>query len=248
MPSGGRIFVRANNVMLDEVSDPPLPAGNYLQIDFEDEGEGIAPEIQDNIFDPYFTTKDDGQGLGLTTVFSIIRKHDGFVTLRSSLGRTVFSLFLPACKEGEIHIDTDSIKVRDTGLMARKTIKHVRILIMDDEEYIRNLIFEILSLHEYQVIITKNTDEAVMADEECIAKGEKVDLMILDLTIPGGQGGAELIKVIHEKHPEAKAIAVSGYSENPVMSDFQTHGFAAALSKPFSVDELLDKVKDVLRS
>ncbi len=230
MPKGGVLLVRAQNLKIRDETWPPLTAGNYVKVTIADQGVGIAKEHLRRVFDPYFTTKDQGSGLGLATCYSIVKKHGGFITLKSKLGvGTAVHFYLPACQEMAAKMERSRPERKNMG----KTI-----LVMDDEEVIRNLVSEFLALIGYEVKLAKNGREAIMLYRQALQQGNKFDLVILDLTIPGGMGGKETLARLLSLDPKVKAIATSGYSQDPVLSDFKTHGFVGVLPKPYDAKQI----------
>ncbi|HBG06810.1 MAG: hypothetical protein A2075_19370 [Geobacteraceae bacterium GWC2_58_44] len=233
MPQGGTLKVRAENLTLCARSVLPLPAGQYVKISFKDQGGGIPPEAQAKIFDPYFTTKPDGTGLGLASVHSIVSKHGGHVEVSSVLGQgTVFDFYLPSTGQAWSGAKGD-LPPLCSGGEAGGTI-----LIMDDEEMIRSLVTEMLSNFGYQVVASSHGAEAVEQYRAAREAGTPFDAVILDLTIPGGMGGREAAQQILTLDPAARVIVSSGYCNDPVMADYRSYGLSGAVMKPYRVAEL----------
>jgi len=233
MAEGGMIKISAENVIIKEGEIHPLKDGKYIKIAIQDHGIGISEENKDKIFDPFFTTKETGNGLGLATSYSIIKNHDGYITVESKLGiGTTFHIYLPACPEIN---ETKEIKVQ-------KKLRNGegKILVMDDEDEVRKLAFSILKSRGYDVITAKDGTEAIELYKEAKESGNPIKAVILDLTVSGGMGGREAIQKLMEIDSEVKAIASSGYSLDPIMSDFRKYGFINALSKPYGVREICD--------
>ncbi|HAJ79182.1 MAG TPA: hypothetical protein DCO75_05375 [Fibrobacteres bacterium] len=232
MPQGGKISISAENVTIDNKSSMPLNPGNYVKIRIEDHGAGIPKEYFAKIFDPFFTTKQKGSGLGLATCFSIIKKHDGFIDLESELGKgTTFFIYLPASETQFVNINKpdDTVKnLRGSG----------RILIMDDEDFIQDVAGTMLEMLGYDVVTVANGEEALDQVKRSLDNENRFKIAILDLTIPGGMGGVDTVKAIRKIDPGIKAIASSGYSTDPVMSDPKFFGFSATITKPYLKDEL----------
>ncbi len=239
MPRGGRIKIKAENVVLEESALEQLPLsslGEFVKITFQDEGVGIPDDIQDRIFDPYFTTKGHGSGLGLATVYSIIHNHDGLITVDSEIGRgTKFTIYLPAIikKPTESKIDKVSFKTKKGN---------GRILIMDDESMILRFAQKALQSLGYVVETAEDGRGAIEKFQAARDAGEPFDALILDLTIPGGMSGAEVLNQIRGIDPEIKAILSSGYADGPVMAKYREYGFSAVLGKPFTIKKLGDAV------
>ncbi|RJR18307.1 MAG: PAS domain S-box protein, partial [Desulfobacteraceae bacterium] len=204
MPEGGILKVSACNVEITPEDNLPLTENKYIKITLEDRGIGIAEKDIPKIFDPYFTTKEKASGLGLATVYSIIKQHGGYIRVNSALNRgTVFSIYLPV-SEKEVFVK----KEEEEGTEEIKG----KILIMDDEEIILDVASEALTCTGYDVCVCKNGEEAIRLYREAMEKEIPFDAVIMDLTIPGGMGGKEAIKKILELDPEVKGIVSSGYS------------------------------------
>jgi len=239
MPEGGLINVQAENIILDDKNPIMLKSGEYVKITIEDHGIGIPEENIKRIFDPYFTTKQRGNGLGLTIVYSIVKKHNGQITVESQLGiGTKFQIYLPAFL-------TD-IKVKREKLEDKLIFGKGKVLVMDDEEIIRNLAYEMLSSMGYEVTAATDGYEATELYRNAKESGDPFDAVIMDLTIPGGMGGKEAIKKMAEIDPNIKSIVSSGYSDDPVMSEFQRYGFKDFIAKPYRTSELSKVVHRVI--
>jgi CheY-like chemotaxis protein len=230
MPAGGTIKINAVNSHLDALNDLSLHSGNYVKIAIQDQGIGIPPEYLHKIFDPYFTTKQAGSGLGLATTYSIIKSHEGHISVKSKLGKgTTFQIYLPASAQ------TASGQLADDHQVA--TGKG-NILVMDDEEMVRDVIGLILDNLGYKANLAKDGKEAVKKFTEAQGNGDRIDLVILDLTVPGGMGGKECLQQLRLLDPNIKAIVSSGYSDDPVMADFKKYGFNGVIAKPYNVADL----------
>ncbi len=238
MPQGGIIKVSAENVMVKPETNLPLEEGRYIKISVKDKGIGIPKEDLPKVFDPYFTTKQKGSGLGLAITYSIIKKHGGYITLGSEVGvGTTFTIFLPAL-EKEIFVPKEVVEER---LYTGKG----RILLMDDQPGVRDTTGQMLNYLGYEVEVAKDGQEAIELYQKKKESGLGFDALILDLTVPGGMGGEEAVRKLHEIDPEVKAIVSSGYSNDPVISDFKRYGFNGVVAKPYEIKELsevLDKV------
>jgi len=238
MPGGGRIWVRVENANTEEVSKKPLSPGRFVKIVVEDEGIGIPKEYLSKIFDPYFTTKQQGSGLGLSSVYSIIKRHSGHIEVESELGKgTRFTLFLPAAKDAS---KISSPKAEKSRLGKGK------ILLMDDEKIIREVVPRMLLHFGYEVTVTSNGEEAVQVYRDALSSQKTFDLVILDLTIPGGMGGKETLQELRKLNPQVKAIVSSGYSTDAVMADYRSFGFVGLVSKPFNMNELGKTIQKAL--
>ncbi len=239
MPEGGTITVRAENVTVDEGELPPLRKGEYVKIEFVDTGTGIEKKYIEKIFDPYFTTKEDGNGLGLTICHSIISKHNGRIVVESELGvGTTFTIYLPAMKEKSPHESAADgpMEILGTG----------RILVMDDEDQLREIVAEMLKYLGYKADLAADGAEAVALYIKAREAGKPYDAVIIDLTIPGGMGGKEAIEKLRQYDPQVKAIVSSGYSNDPIMAEYRKYGFSGVVAKPFEIADLGKILHDVL--
>jgi len=237
MPNGGLIKITSQVAELTEESGHNLEPGKYIKISIEDEGVGIAGENITKIFDPYYTTKEKGSGLGLATSYSIIQKHDGLITVSSKLGEgTEFVIHLPCISKhlysNNLHSEGDNMDVNQQG----------KLLLMDDEEELVETLSLMLKKIGYEVDTTRNGNEAISAYNKALKSSNSYLAVILDLTIPGGMGGVETVKKLKELDPDSYCIVSSGYSADPVIEQYREHGFSDYLNKPFSVN----KLKEVL--
>jgi PAS domain S-box-containing protein len=231
MPVGGVVEVQAENVTIEGQAVPPLRNGEYVKLSIQDHGAGIPNEHLQKIFDPYFTTKQQGSGLGLTVCHSIVEKHDGHIFVESQVGiGTTFHISLPASPGAVLHREAETEDQLPTGVG--------NILVMDDEHVVRELVANILGNIGYTVSITSNGKAAVELYRKARESGHPFDAVILDLTVPGGMGGKEAIQKLMEIDPQVKAIVSSGYSNDPIMSDFREYGFSGVIAKPYNVREL----------
>jgi two-component system, cell cycle sensor histidine kinase and response regulator CckA len=239
MPEGGIVRVQAENIVLGAGDVPALQPGRYVTIAVVDHGYGIPSDAFPNLFDPYFTTKVGGSGLGLATAFSIITKHEGYITVASEVGvGTTFCIYIPASE----HVVESTQERTATALIASG-----RILVMDDEEAICNLLRAMLTRLGYIVDCVRNGTEAIDAYERARAAGQPFAAVILDLTIPGGMGGLAAIERLRAIDPQVKALVSSGYANDPVMADFQHYGFSGVIEKPYSTQSLQEALQRVLR-
>jgi len=230
MPTGGAIEIRGGNLVVGANSNLPLDPGNYVKISLQDEGMGIPKEYLSKIFDPYFTTKQTGSGLGLATSYSIVKNHQGHMGVESRLGGgTIFHVYLPAAGEQMIQTPQDDKEVL-TG--------QGKILVMDDEELVRRLLQEMLSRLGFEGIFARNGEEALELFSAAQESGKPFAAVILDLTIPGGMGGKETIKNLLKIDPQIKAIVSSGYSNDQVMAEFTAYGFRDIIVKPYTISEV----------
>ena len=231
MPEGGIIYIDAVNLVMDGANEWKLNPGKYIRISIRDEGIGIPEKYLSKIFDPYFSTKQKGSGLGLATSYSIIKNHGGAITTESVLGKgTTFHIYLPASEK-------QFFKKRERSVIKGEG----RILVMDDEASVRKLVVKMLERLGYKAASAKDGAEAIEMYKKEKESGKFFDAVILDLTIPGGMGGKETIKKLKETDPEVKAIVSSGYSGDPVLAYYREYGFAGIIPKPFE-SKLLSKV------
>ena len=229
MPQGGIIEVRAENVVFDADS-LPIRSGKYVMICVRDHGLGIEADVLPRIFDPYFTTKQRGSGLGLATVHAVIAKHDGHIVVHSVLGAgTSFCLYIPAC---------EAVQFAESAISPQLQTGSGRILVMDDEEALRLLLAQILRKLGYEVECARGGAEAIELYQKAKDSGRSFDIVLLDLTIPGGMGGKEVAARLREVDNSVLLIVSSGYSDTPIMSEFQSYGFDGVLPKPWTPAQL----------
>jgi signal transduction histidine kinase/ActR/RegA family two-component response regulator len=235
MPSGGTIEVQARNVLVSNSPDAP---DARVRISIRDNGRGISDEVLRRIFDPYFTTKPGGNGLGLATAYAIVVKHGGNISTDSRLGSgTTFTIDLPASFEAPLS---------QAPLAALAQNGTERLLVMDDDEALQILFKAVLSKLGYDVETARDGVEAIARYKAARAEGKNFDAVLLDLTVPGGMGGVEAAALLKDLDPSAKLIVSSGYSEAPVMSHFTEYGFDAVILKPWTVKEMSEVLRHVL--
>lgn len=240
MPDGGELHITLANATVQKDDLPNLTKERYIKITFTDCGHGIEPEILERIFDPYFTTKQSGSGLGLAMVYSIIQKHEGEIRVTSQPGQgTTFTIYLPAA-------DVQEQPVQHFSSISRARHKAARILIMDDEAMICELAEDLLEGEGYTVESVENGRLALERYSQALKDGAAFDLVILDLTIPGEVGGKEVIKQILALHPQAKVIVSSGYADDPVIANYVDYGFKGLVKKPYELNTLVNTVNEVL--
>ncbi|NPV45846.1 MAG: PAS domain S-box protein [Armatimonadetes bacterium] len=239
MPEGGKLTVTGRNVQIGSGSALPLEPGAYVQLTFSDEGPGIPPQVLPRVFDPYFTTRPEGNGLGLTIAYSIVKKHGGHIVAQSPAGQgAVMDVFLPA---------TDRQPTpKDEQAMVQGQQRTGRILVMDDDAMIRKVASTILRHLGYEVDLASDGEEAVAMYREAMAAGRCYALVILDLTVRGGLGGCEAMAQLRALDPEVRALACSGYSNDPVMANCAEHGFCGVVVKPYQTQELGEAVSRAL--
>ncbi len=242
MPHGGTIFLTARNLEIDEYAaitiSQKLKPGRYIEIVVRDEGVGIPKDDLPQIFDPYFSTKVGGSGLGLASVYSIIQKHDGVISVDSEVDEgATFTVLIPA---SDSHLTEEPV-LDETPIMGEG-----RILVMDDEFVIRDILDAALERLGYQSVTVPDGQAAIEAYQKAMSKGEPFDAVILDITVPGGMGGEETVARLRSIDPNVKAIVSSGYSTDGIMSLPEARGFNGVLAKPYSIQELSVELHDVL--
>lgn len=230
MPVGGTLTVTAQNETLPDQNTMDLPSGRYVRLSFADQGCGIPKDHLKSIFDPYFTTKSSGKGLGLASVHSIITRHGGHVGVCSETGKgTTFTIHLPSTGETFSFQQTDSLS------QAEAIHSGGAILVMDDEKVIRDMTTELLKYLGYKATTCSNGTEAIAHYKVAEESGKPFSAVIMDLTIPGGMGGKDAAQQILAINPKACMIVSSGYSDDPIMSDYRSFGFCGAISKPYKI-------------
>jgi len=231
MPEGGIIEVRAENVVAPRI-------GNRVRISIRDYGCGIPADVLPRIFDPYFTTKPSGSGLGLATAYAIVAKHGGNLSVESQPGHgTVFTVDLPASQESP---------PPEPSIIVPMEAGTERLLVMDDEEALRKILETVLTSLGYEVQTARNGAEAIALFEKAKASGRSFDAALLDLTVSGGMGGIEAATRLKESDPSLKLIVSSGYSDAPVTSDFRKYGFDDVIPKPWTVSQVSEVFRRVL--
>ena len=242
MPDGGHIYISMKNKIVDSDKDENasgIRRGRYVEISVKDEGTGIDPSHIDKIFEPYFTTKEQGNGLGLATTYSIIKKHGGDIEVQSIVGKgTAFTVYLPVFN-GQTDIKDHK---KDTEKDDKITQK-AKILVMDDEETIRDLVSNMLETFGHEVKTASNGEEAIRMYRDAMDRGQPFDLVILDLTVPGGMGGKETMERLLVIDPDVSAIVSSGYSDE--LNHYLEIGFKGVISKPYTINEVRRAVNNI---
>ncbi len=243
MPQGGVLTVFCSNMFVDSEDLLQLVPGHYVKIDIQDQGYGIPIENLKRIFDPYFTTKEmdsnKGSGLGLAIVHSIIQKHGGHIEVQSTVGSgTTFTLYLPALPDATKSSPKNAHKIDATSSGS--------VLVMDDEEIVRSVVDSMLKKLGYEVLLTADGLEAVTLYETLLAGQNKPDVVLMDLTVPGGMGGRKAAELILKKDPSAKIIVSSGYSNEDILLHYKDFGFQGVASKPYDLTELSRVIAEVM--
>jgi PAS domain S-box-containing protein len=240
MPEGGTVSITLANEQVDGLARSALPPGNYVRIAIADTGIGIKAEHLQRIFDPYFTTKQMGSGLGLAAVYSIVNKHHGAIDVESQVGTgTTFRIWLPA-SQAEV-LSSDGLE-----LNPQKISMSGRVLFMDDEEPIRQLATFLLRRFGFEVVCVADGAEVIRKYLEAQKEGNPFVLVMVDLTVPGGIGGREAVARLLEIDPAVKAIVSSGYSSDPVLANYREHGFCGVAAKPYEMADLAKVLRTVM--
>jgi PAS domain S-box-containing protein len=241
MPEGGTFSVKLENVEISDSSIPTLKQGKYVKATIRDTGEGIPEKIIEQVFDPYFTTKQTGNGLGLSTVYSIIQKHNGFIEINSKVKKgTTITIFLPAVA---VVKDPDTAKIEKKITTQRENLS---ILVMDDEKAVRDIVSLLLGRIGYTVETVEDGVQALLRYSESLAKGSPFSAVVMDLTIPGGVGGKDAVKNILEIDHNAKVVVSSGYADDPIMANYAKFGFKGVIAKPYTLTKLSETLDKVL--
>jgi PAS domain S-box-containing protein len=252
MDNKGQLKIMCENIDIAEEGLLTLNQGKYIKISFKDQGCGISKKNLKKIFDPYFSTKkmwtNKGQGIGLTVSYSIIKKHGGLITVESELETgSTFSIYLPsAVLDKELDLQKSEKKLTEPELLKQLDSNERKILLMDDEEAIRDFLGQIIKRLGYDVATCSEGKEAVEIYKKALGSKEPFDLVILDLTNKFGMGGQETMKRLLEIDHNVKGIVITGYSDNPVVTDFKKYGFSGFLTKPATSGELSRAISEVI--
>ncbi len=242
MPEGGIVMVEIKNQRVGQGRAVSVSPGDYVRVSVQDAGHGIPEKSLSRIFDPYFTTKQTGSGLGLTTAYSIVKKHGGDISVENNdVKGATFHVLLPASKK----------KNNRAGRKAEAAIEPqsgmLKILVMDDEQFYRNSLKRILAEMGHLVSAVAEGRQAIELYDEAVDSGREFDIVIMDLTIPGGMGGVQTIAALRQRYPQVRAIVSSGYYDDPVMADYASYGFSGVLAKPFSIENLVREINRIAR-
>jgi CheY-like chemotaxis protein/two-component sensor histidine kinase len=222
MPAGGRLEIKAGNCVRG--------AGEqFVRIVFTDSGQGIPQANLPRIFDPYYSTKKEGKGLGLAVVYSIVRRHDGHIEVESEPGKgTSLAIYLPASARRSVKAEPE----------APPRVDGLKVLVMDDDESVRAVVQRMLDWLHCSMIPACDGEQALLLYEQHRSQDDPIDVVIMDLTVPGRMGGKEAIGRLRALDPQVKAIVSSGYSNDPILSSYRDYGFQAVLTKPYDLQEL----------
>lgn len=235
MPEGGTVTIRTANLSIEPDDPRPLPPGRYVHVRLRDKGHGISEDLKDHIFDPYFTTRETASGLGLPTTLSIIRKHHGHIALGEAQGPgSVMEIYLPAY---DAPLDSGTPPV---GSLSG------RILVMDDNDGVRRVAIQVLTSAGMEADGAREGQEGLRKIAEARTQGRPYVAAIMDLTVPGGMGGKEMMERLKTEDPTVAGIVSSGYSRDPIMSDFAQYGFSGIAAKPYRAADLIQSVQEAL--
>lgn len=237
MPDGGVVTISSDNVEMHDEAESSLPAGRYVCLTFEDNGIGIPEQNRAQIYDPFFTTKQTGNGLGIPTVHSIIKQHGGHMDISSIVDEgTVIHIYLPASETPTaIRSETNHTPHTGSGL----------VLVLDDNDMVLRMARMLLEHMGYDPVCVRDGRDAIEAYRLAMDKRTPFKLLLLDLTIPGGMGGDKTIRALREIDPGVKAIVSSGHGSDPIMSNYAELGFCAAIAKPYTLAQLSQVLNQV---
>jgi two-component system cell cycle sensor histidine kinase/response regulator CckA len=238
MAAGGKLVIETTNIDLDIQFGhlhPDINPGRYVMLSIHDTGQGMDEETKKRIFEPFFTTKDKGTGLGLATVYGIVKQNSGSISVYSEPGvGTTFKIYLPRTAEQNSTREKAGRIAPPTG--------HETILIAEDETMVRNLAKTVLSMHGYKILEARNGGEAYLL---CKKQDEKIDLLLTDIIMPN-MNGKELYEQLHQLRPELQVLYMSGYTEKIIAEQGVLDGSVNFLPKPFTIESLTKKVREVL--
>jgi nitrogen-specific signal transduction histidine kinase/CheY-like chemotaxis protein len=238
MPDGGTIHITAENLYAGAQNIFSLPNSDFIKITVRDEGHGIHKEHMQKIFDPYFTTKKKGSGLGLSSAYSIIKNHSGYIDVQTEPeSGTVFYIYLPASRIKSTVNNKENQPLEGEGY----------VLLMDDDDTLRTTIRKTLNQIGYKVQLSSNGSEAVELYSKALSSDKPFDAVIMDLTISHGMGGKEAITKLLEIDPKVKAIVSSGYSDDTIMANYRNYGFCGIITKPYEIADLNELLCAVIK-
>jgi PAS domain S-box-containing protein len=236
LPDGGEITVRATNVTIPpDAPLTPLAAGRYIRVEVSDQGKGISRENLDRVFEPYYSTKDPGRGLGLAICHSIVKRHAGCIAVQSKADQgTTFTFHLPA---------TDKPLHASSAAQGSQHLEGISLLVVDDDYSVRNPLMVTLRALGLDVEACAGGDEALALYQERLKRGAPFSVVVIDLTLKDERSGADLMRRLLEVDADAKGIVMTGYHDNPILTDYRSHGFVGGLSKPFDYSSLAGMVR-----
>ncbi|MFC1670408.1 PAS domain S-box protein [Spirochaetota bacterium] len=239
MNDGGKIKIDVENETIINSDKIPGKVGDYIVIAINDEGTGIPRKYLKDIFDPYFTTKPGGSGLGLSISHSIIRKHDGFIQVESDINSgTTFKIYIPVTNKALNHINSN---------FRNDYAEKGRILILDDDHLVLKVASKMTQQLGYEVDTSDNGEETINKYKLAKKSDNPFDIVIMDLTVPGGMGGKEVIKILKKYDPEIKAVVSSGYSNDPIMANYEEYGFSGVVVKPYRLEDISEVLQKVIK-
>jgi two-component system cell cycle sensor histidine kinase/response regulator CckA len=230
MSDGGVVRISAENATKLPSVAAGLALRRSLRVSVTDTGPGIPADLLQKVFDPYFTTKLTGSGLGLASAHSIIVRHGGHISIESEPGQGATAYFYLPAAEATVEVAPTSpgVLVRGRGC----------VIVMDDDDFVRRAAMRMLTQLGFQVLAARDGSEMLVMCQRAREDGQPVHAAIMDLTIPGGMGGKEAARLLRQREPSVKAIVSSGYSSDPVMADYEKYGFAGVIPKPYSLQDL----------
>ncbi len=242
MPNGGQVLISVSNYDAEKHTLPGLLNQKYVCISIHDQGVGITEDNLKYIFDPYYTTKDRGNGLGLTICYSIIKQHNGLIDVISNPDSgTIFNIYLPACLEQVEKKSQEDHQIEQNN-------HDVRIIVMDDDSMVRTMVQKILSRFNYDVDFATDGNQLIDKYKSGIINNTPFHVVLTDLTVQGGLGGKECLDILKRINPNIQCIVMSGYANDPVVADYKKYGFTAKIIKPFSINELIQTIKDIVKT
>ncbi|WP_371804526.1 response regulator [Candidatus Lokiarchaeum ossiferum] len=240
MPDGGSLLVESHYLNLPSTNTYNVNEGNYIQVKFIDTGKGILKQNYKKIFDPHFSTKKEGLGLGLMICQKIVSAHEGIISLSSQVGKgSEFTILLPAIQSSQIFQRNEDSMIQNFAYS---------VLVLDDDPKILTILKKMLNRLGSTVFTTKEGKETLDLYKSLIEGDQKIDFLILDLTIPGGMGGLEVMKHLLKINPEVRVIVSSGYSKDPVLNQHVKYGFKSVLKKPYHIEELKLAINECMKN